>query len=121
MVTGASTGIGLKISRTLAMHGFNVAMTARSTKKLKHIITDPAFQNVNVIPIELELLSEESIREAFQMATSKFGRVNVLVNNAATPLVKPAVDVTWNDWDTVVNANLKRFLFFKLSVCKMLY
>ena len=38
MVTGASTGIGLEISRTLAMHGFNVAVTARSAKKLKHII-----------------------------------------------------------------------------------
>ena len=118
MVTGASTGIGLDISRTLAMHGFNVAVTARSAKKLKHIITDPVFQKVNIIPIELELLSQESIKEAFQIATSEFGRVNVLINNAATALVKPAVDVTWDDWDTVVNANLKGSYFLSSQFAK---
>ena len=118
MGTGASTGIGLEISRALAMHGFNVAVTARNAKKLKHIITDPVFQKVKVIPIELELLSQESIKEAFQIATSEFGRVNVLINNAATPLVKPAVDVTWDDWDTVVNANLKGSYFLSSQFAK---
>ena len=118
MVTGASTGIGLEISRTLATHGFNIAMTARSAKKLEHILTDPVFRKVDVIPIELELLSEKSIREAFQMATAEFGRVSVLVNNAATALVKPAVDVTWNDWDSVVNANLKGSYFLSSQFAK---
>ena len=54
MVTGTSTGIGLEISRTLAMHGFNVAMTARSAKKLKHIITDHLFK-IKVIKFDKTL------------------------------------------------------------------
>ena len=119
IVTGASTGIGLEISRTLASRGFNIAMTARNIKKLKHIITDPVFSKVSVIPIELELLSEKSISDAFQKATSKFGKINVLVNNAATALVKLAVDTTWDDWDSVVNANLKGSYFLSSHFAKL--
>jgi NAD(P)-dependent dehydrogenase (short-subunit alcohol dehydrogenase family) len=119
IITGASTGIGLEIARTLARHGFNIAVTARNTEKLKYIITDPIFKNVNVLPIELELLSEQSISEAIQKATTEFGGINVLVNNASTALVKPAVDVTWDEWDTVVNANLKGSYFLSSQFAKL--
>ena len=114
IVTGASTGIGLEISRTLARHGYSIAMTTRNAKNLKDIVTEPVFQNVSVLPIELELLSEKSISKTIQKVNTEFGRVDVLVNNAATALVKPAVDVNWDDWDTVVNANLKGSYFSKL-------
>jgi NAD(P)-dependent dehydrogenase (short-subunit alcohol dehydrogenase family) len=119
IVTGASTGIGLEISRTLAKHGYNIAITARNAKNLSDIITEPVFRNVSVLPIELELLSEKSINGAIQKVNSEFGRVDVLVNNAAIALVKPAVDVTWDDWDTVVNANLKGSYFLSSQFAKL--
>jgi NAD(P)-dependent dehydrogenase (short-subunit alcohol dehydrogenase family) len=119
IVTGASTGIGLEISRTLARHGYSIAMTTRNAKNLKDIVTEPVFRNVSVLPIELELLSEKSISETIQKVNTEFGRVDVLVNNAATALVKPAVDVNWDDWDTVVNANLKGSFFLSSQFAKL--
>lgn len=118
LVTGGSTGIGLEISQTLARHGYDVAMTSRSIDKLTEIITHPDFQNVSVLPIELELLSEQSISDAIQRTIDEFGKIDILVNNAATALVKPAVEITWDDWNTVVDANLKGSYFLSAQFAK---
>jgi NAD(P)-dependent dehydrogenase (short-subunit alcohol dehydrogenase family) len=118
LVTGGSTGIGLEISQTLARHGYDVAMTSRNVSKLNKIITHPDFNNVTALPLELELLSEESIIDVIQRTTDAFGKIDVLVNNAATALIKPAIEVTWDDWDTVVHANLKGAYFLSTEFAK---
>lgn len=111
LITGGSTGIGLSIARVLAKNGFNITITSRDVSKLANVINHKDFQNVTVIPIELELRSKENINKVIEKSIDEFGGLDVLVNNAATPLIKPAINVSWDEWDVVMNANLKGSYF----------
>jgi len=111
LITGGSTGIGLSIARVLAKEGLNITITSRDVNKLTNVVKHKDFKNITVVPMELELLSKESINEVIQKSIDKFGGLDVLVNNAATPLIKPAINVSWDDWDIVVNSNLKGSYF----------
>ena len=111
LVTGASTGIGLEIALTLARDGYDVAVTSRDAGRIESIIGHPDFAKVRVVPITLELMSQDSIEAAINRAGEALGGLDVLVNNASTALIKPAIEVTWEDWDAVVDANLKGSYF----------
>jgi NAD(P)-dependent dehydrogenase (short-subunit alcohol dehydrogenase family) len=111
LVTGASTGIGLEIALTLARDGYDVALTSRDGNRLTDIVTLPDFATVTAIPIELDLTDEDSINAAIATATETLGGLDVLVNNAGQALIQPAIDVTWDEFDTVVNTNLKGSYF----------
>jgi NAD(P)-dependent dehydrogenase (short-subunit alcohol dehydrogenase family) len=111
LVTGASTGIGREIALTLARDGYDVALTSRDTGRLADVIADPDFTGVTAVPIELELTSLHGIERAIDTAAEALGGLDVLVNNAGAALIKPALEVTWEDWDTVIDANLKGTYF----------
>ena len=60
-----------------------------------------------VVPIELDVREETSIRDAVAAAHEGLGRIDILVNNAGCNIRKPAVDVTWDDWNTILDTNLR--------------
>ena len=64
-----------------------------------------------MVPLRLDLRIEADIEQAFAAAVEAFGDIDVLVNNAGRPLLKRAIDVTWEEWDDVVNTNLKGAYF----------
>jgi NAD(P)-dependent dehydrogenase (short-subunit alcohol dehydrogenase family) len=111
LVTGASAGLGLEIARALAREGYDVALTSRDAGKLKSVLSHADFSGVKAIAIELELASEDSVNRAIKTATDALGGLDVLVNNGATALIKPAIEVTWEEWDCVVDATLKGTYF----------
>ncbi len=111
LVTGASTGIGREIALDLARDGYDVALTSRDTSRLADVIARPDFAGVTAVPIELELTSRHGIERGIEAAAEALGGLDVLVNNAGAALIKPAIEVTWEDWDTVVDANLKGTFF----------
>jgi NAD(P)-dependent dehydrogenase (short-subunit alcohol dehydrogenase family) len=110
-VTGASTGLGYTIACGLALAGYDLAVTSRETARLDALLRDPAVQGRKLVPLQLDLRAEADIAQAFAAAAEAFGGIDVLVNNAGRPLLKPAVDVTWAEWDDVVNINLKGAYF----------
>jgi NAD(P)-dependent dehydrogenase (short-subunit alcohol dehydrogenase family) len=110
-VTGASTGLGYTIACGLARAGYDLAVTSRETARLDALLRDPAVQGRKLVPLQLDLRAEADIAQAFAAAAEAFGDIDVLVNNAGRPLLKPAVDVTWAEWDDVVNINLKGAYF----------
>jgi NAD(P)-dependent dehydrogenase (short-subunit alcohol dehydrogenase family) len=111
LVTGASAGLGLEIAHTLAREGYDVALTSRDAKKLEKVLGHADFNDVTAVALELELASESSVDRAIDAAREALGGLSVLVNNGATPLIKPAIEVTWDDWDMVVDATLKGTYF----------
>jgi len=110
-VTGASTGLGYAIACGLARAGYDLAVTSRDAGRLDELLRDPAVQGRKVVPLQLDLRREADIAQAFAAAVEDFGDIDVLVNNAARTLLEPAVNVTWADWDDVVNTNLKGAYF----------
>ncbi len=111
LITGAATGLGREIALTLARDGYDVGLADRDKPSLDKLMNHPDLENVNTIPVSIELLSEESINEGFSDVINGLGGLDVLVNNAAKPLIKQAIDVTWDEWDDVLHINLKGSFF----------
>jgi NAD(P)-dependent dehydrogenase (short-subunit alcohol dehydrogenase family) len=110
-VTGASTGLGYAIACALARQGYDLAVGDLKIEMLDPLVRDQAMRGRKVVPVALDLRSEDQITQAINDAVAAFGNIDVLVNNAGRPLLKPAVDVGWAEWDDVVNINLKGAYF----------
>jgi 2-deoxy-D-gluconate 3-dehydrogenase len=115
LVTGASTGIGRAIALTLGRAGFDLAVTDLETKWLAELVADPQLSGRKVVPIALELRSEDSIARAIEQATQAFGSIDLLVNNAGRALQQPATDVTSAEWNDVIDINLKGSFFLSTA------
>ena len=111
LVTGASQGIGAAIALGLARDGFDVAVTSTRAAKLSLVLDGLAAEGVKTLPLELDVRSQPSIERVMAEAIKAFGHVDVLVNNAAVPLKKPALDVTADEWETVINTGLTGTFF----------
>lgn len=111
MVTGASQGIGAAIAAQLAQRGFDVAVCSTRPEKLSNVISQVTNAGRRAIPIALDVCSHSSIAKAMKEAVSSLGQLDVLVNNAGVPLKKPAVDITEEEWDRIMNTNLTGAFF----------
>ncbi len=118
VVTGASTGIGRAIALALGRAGFDLAVTDLDTKWLADLAAEPQLQGRKVVPIALELRSEDSITQAIEQAAAAFGSIDLVVNNAGRPLSKPAIGVTWAEWNDVIDINLKGSFFLSTAFAR---
>jgi NAD(P)-dependent dehydrogenase (short-subunit alcohol dehydrogenase family) len=98
LVTGANRGIGLEVVRQLAQRGFAVVLTARDPRKAWTAALPLAGEGLNVIPLKLDVTDAESVREAARFVEERFGRLDVLVNNAA---------ILYDDWQRAETADLE--------------
>jgi NAD(P)-dependent dehydrogenase (short-subunit alcohol dehydrogenase family) len=110
-VTGTSTGIGRAISLALARAGYDLAMSELDIAALREVLQHPDLAGRKVVPVALDLREQSSIDAAFETALTGLGEIDLLVNNAGCALHKPVVDVTWAEWDDVMNTNLKGTFF----------
>lgn len=120
IVTGAATGLGQEIAHALARAGYRVALGDIDAAGLAKTLADPALQNSNSIALPLDLRSEASIEEFFDNVWASFGGLDLLVNNAGVTIHKPAVDLTWSDWDAVQDVNLKGAFFLSRTFARKL-
>ena len=111
LVTGASTGLGREIALAMARAGYDLAITALPDAALDEVVRHPDFVGRKVVAVPLDLRDAASIAAAHAKALAGLGEIDVLVNNAARALIKPVVDVTWAEWDDVVDTNLKGAFF----------
>jgi NAD(P)-dependent dehydrogenase (short-subunit alcohol dehydrogenase family) len=110
-VTGTSTGLGLAIAQALAREGYELAMTELDIAALQEPLRHADFNNRKVLPIRLDLRSQECIENAFSTAREQLGHIDLLVNNAGRALIKAATEVTPVDWDDILDTNLKGTFF----------
>ncbi len=111
LVTGTSTGLGKEIALGFARDGYDVAFADRDAAMLDDVMALSELADINAVPVTLELTSEASIKDGLNAAIEGLGGLDVVVNNAALALIKPVVDVTWDDWDSLVSVNLKGAYF----------
>lgn len=115
VVTGASRGLGLQMAKALAGAGADLVITARSADSLAGPRAELEALGRRVTALALDLTSEASIRAAADAAIEA-GPVDILVNNAGCNVRKPVADVTWNDWNTVLDTNLRGTFFMSQAI-----
>ena len=113
LVTGASTGIGRATALALARAGFDLALADLDANWLTDVAAEA--QGRKVVP---ELRSEDSIEQAVTQAADALGAIDLLVNNAGRPLQKPATEVTWAEWNDVIDINLKGSFFMSAAFAR---
>jgi len=111
LITGASYGVGEQAAYQFAKEGYQVAITATKLANLDK--TKEGLRNLGVQALccELNLRSQESISQTIQKVTSELGSLDVLVNNAGENIRKLAVDVSKEDWDSIMSTNLTGTFF----------
>jgi NAD(P)-dependent dehydrogenase (short-subunit alcohol dehydrogenase family) len=107
LVTGASSGLGVHFARTLAAAGASVAIAARRADRLASLQAELQKAGAKAVAVELDVQSADSITAAFAAAEQALGPIDIVVNNAGISIVKPALEMPVEDWDAVVNTNLR--------------
>lgn len=119
MVTGASRGLGQTFARALARAGADLVITSRTLDSLRAFEKEVVALGRRVVPLELDVRHEQSIHRMVEDAAQAYGgQLDVLVNNAGCNVRKPAVDVTWDDWNLVLDTNLRGAFFVAQSVAR---
>jgi 3-oxoacyl-[acyl-carrier protein] reductase len=106
LVTGASQGIGRATALALSRAGARVAVAARNAEKLAAIETEIASAGAEALAIPMDVADAEQVKAGFKRAIERFGRLDILVNNAAVTRDGLAVRMKPEDWDAVLRTNL---------------
>ena len=120
LVTGASRGLGQYMARALARAGADIAITSRDQGRLAETEKDIQDIGGRVFSVELDVLNLSSIQSAVEKVESHFGRLDVLVNNAGCNVRRRALEVTAEDWDKVVNTNLRGAFFVAQAAARIM-
>lgn len=106
-VSGASSGLGRHFALVLARAGAKVAIAARRTEKLRELCQEIEAFDGRAMPIVLDVRDPESIRQAVGCAETELGAITILVNNAGVAIPKPFLETKEEDWDAIIDTNLK--------------
>jgi NAD(P)-dependent dehydrogenase (short-subunit alcohol dehydrogenase family) len=116
LVTGASRGIGRAIARRLAADGAHVAVTARDPASLEETLADLASEGAPGLAVSLDVTSNDWVASAVAQIEADLGPIAILVNNAGMQRLRRALDVTEDDWDVVLDTNLRGAFFVAQAV-----
>ena len=118
IVTGTSRGLGQYLARALARAGADLVITSRTRDSLEKFASEIRDLGRKVVALELDVRDEASIRRMASEAEAAFGQIHILVNNAGCNVRKPALDVTWDDWNLVLDTNLRGSFFTAQAVAR---
>ena len=111
LVTGASSGIGAATARELARRGAAVAIAARRKERLDALAADIEDGGGSALPIETDVTDQAQVTRVIQAIVDRFGRLDVVVNNAGVMLLGPIEDAPTEDWDRMIALNLQGLLY----------
>jgi NAD(P)-dependent dehydrogenase (short-subunit alcohol dehydrogenase family) len=118
LVTGTSRGLGQHFARALARAGADLILTSRDKQSLVPFAAEMATLGCRIAQVCLDVRDESSILSAISEAEQAFGRIDILVNNAGMNIRKPAIEVTWDDWNQILDTNLRGSFFVAQAVAK---
>lgn len=107
LVTGASSGLGLHFAGALAAAGASVAVAARRTDRLQQAVEAIEAAGGRALAVPADVTELASVRACFAAVEARWGTVDLVVNNAGAAVARPLLEQTEEDWDAVVDTNLK--------------
>lgn len=120
LITGASRGLGQYFGRALAGAGADLIVTSRKKDDLTPFVREIEAMGRRAIPLELDVRDEGSIARMAEAAQEACGQIHILVNNAGCNVRKPALEVTWDDWNLIVDTNLRGNFFVAQQLARQM-
>jgi NAD(P)-dependent dehydrogenase (short-subunit alcohol dehydrogenase family) len=118
IVTGTSRGLGQYFARALARAGADLVLTSRRRETLAPFEEEIRAMGRRTFAVPLDVRDQASIVNMVKEAEEAFGQIQILVNNAGCNVRKPALDVTWDDWNLVLDTNLRGSFFVAQAVAR---
>lgn len=117
VIVGASSGIGVQVAKALANEGANVAILARRYDKLKEVAKEIETLGVKALPVKCDVTSEEEVKNAVNSIIKEYGKIDILFNNAGVASMADVDSLDENEWNRVMDTNVKGiFLMTKYVV-----
>jgi 3-oxoacyl-[acyl-carrier protein] reductase len=121
LVTGASQGIGRACALALAEAGAAVALMARNEEKLAAVAKEIEAKGGQAATFRMDVASEDDVKSAFKAALERFGKIEILINNAGVTKDTLLLRMKRSDWDSVIQTNLTgAFLCSQVAIASML-
>ncbi|NBX33795.1 SDR family oxidoreductase [bacterium] len=115
-VTGTSRGLGQHFARALAQAGADIALSSRDVTKLDAFRKEIEALGRRTCAVALDVRDGASIKDGVAEVERRMGRIDILVNNAGCNIRKPALEVSWEDWNTILDTNLRGTFFTSQAV-----
>jgi NADP-dependent 3-hydroxy acid dehydrogenase YdfG len=111
LITGGSTGIGAEVARLLASRGAKVAIAARRKDKIDEVAAHIVSEGGTARGYALDVTRKQEVEAVVQAVVTDFGRLDVLINNAGLMPIRPMSEVNTDEWDAMIDVNLKGTLY----------
>jgi gluconate 5-dehydrogenase len=118
VVTGASRGLGQYLGRALARAGADLIITARKADDCAEFVSEVKALGRRVTALSLDVRDQASIGAFAEAAVGAVPRIDILVNNAGCNVRKPSVEISWDDWNLVLDTNLRGMFFVSQAIAK---
>lgn len=117
IVTGGSRGIGASIVHLLAKEGYQVVLNYHKSEEIaKKIQEESTKKGYHVETFKADVSKREEVKELIEFAIQKFGKIDVLINNAGISQTKLFTDITEEDWNNMLNINLNSVFYMTQEV-----
>ena len=122
LITGASYGLGAYFAKLLAKNNATVVVSGRAHSKdrIDSIVKEIIQNGGNAMPFILDINEFDSFKKAIEKITAQLGHIDILINNAAVSTDKNIFDITHEDWDKQMNANVKGLFFLSQVVAEQM-
>ncbi len=118
IVTGTSRGLGQYFARALAKAGADLVITSRDLSRLTEFKQEIESLGRKALAVQLDVLSQSDIENMVRAAIKEYGKIDILVNNAGLNIRSPSIEFSPEDWDTVLDTNLKGSFFCAQAVAR---
>ncbi|WP_036167041.1 SDR family oxidoreductase [Massilia sp. 9096] len=111
LISGGSTGIGAEVARLLASEGAHVAIAARRKDKLDEVVAGIEAAGGTAKAYALDVTDKKQVEAVVAATVADFGKLDVLINNAGLMPIRPMAEVNTDEWDAMIDVNLKGTLY----------
>ena len=118
IVTGTSRGLGQTFARALARAGADLVLTSRHADALSAFEKEIQKLGRRTLSLALDVRDHNSIQQMASAAEKEFGHIDILVNNAGCNVRKPALEVSWDEWNLILDTNLRGSFFVAQAVAR---
>ncbi len=120
IVTGAGRGIGRAVALGIAKEGGKLVLVSRTESELLEVAKSVVDIGGEAIYLSSDIRDEDNIKNIMKLTLEKYGRIDILANAAGVLLLKNTVDMTVEDWDYILDVNLKAVFLFSREVLKIM-